>query len=168
MNKYKILESGLKIKTIVEGNGERPNIGDTVMIHYVLYLGGGVSSSNYDYNDHSYVDELVDSTYEGPLARPVKITVGSETAKDGLYVEGNSVKGLDEALLEMKVGSRNRLLIPSELAYGTEGGSSFHTFHGYRTPPNRSMDIIVELIEIKEAKESSEQKKERQPLGTYP
>ena len=68
----------------------------------------------------------------------------------------------------MKVGGKRKLHIPAKLAYGELGASSFHTFHGYRTPPNRSMDIIVELIEIKEAKESSEQKKERRPLGTYP
>ena len=68
----------------------------------------------------------------------------------------------------MKVGSKSRLLIPSELAYGIEGGSSFHTFHGYRTPPNRNLDMIVELIEIKEAKETPTEKTERTPLGAYP
>jgi len=161
-------ESGLKIETLSEGSGPSPVAGDTVVINYILYLGDGVSSSLYDYDKQCYIDDLVDSTYEEPFGRPIKIVVGSETAKDGLYESGDSIKGLDEALLEMKVGSCNRLLIPSELAYGTEGGSSFHTFHGYRTPPNRSMDIIVELIEIKEAKEPSEQKKERRPLGTYP
>ena len=138
-------ESGLKIETIIEGEGEHPNVGDTAIIHYILYLGDGVSSSNYNYDDHSYIDELIDSTYEDPFARPIKIIIGSETAKDGLFTEGNSIKGLDEALLEMKVGSKSRLLIPSELAYGIEGGSSFHTFHGYRTPPNRNLDMIVML-----------------------
>jgi len=141
-------ESGLKIETIIEGEGNYPNIDDVVSIHYVLHLGTGVSSSLYDYDKQCYIDDLVDSTYEGPLAGPIKIRVGSETAKDGVYKEGDSIKGLNEALLEMKVGSKSRLLIPSELAYGAEGGSSFHTFHGYRTPPNRSLDIVVELLEI--------------------
>jgi FKBP-type peptidyl-prolyl cis-trans isomerase len=144
-----IKQSGLKTELLSKGSGKIPVVGDTVMMHYILSLGDGVSSSNYDYDKHCYVDELVESTYEGPLAGPVKITIGSETAKDGLYTEGDSVKGLDEALLEMKVGSKSRLLIPSELAYGIEGGSSFHTFHGYRTPPHRSLDMVVELLEIK-------------------
>jgi hypothetical protein len=161
-------ESGLKIETITEGRGEHPNIGDTVMIHYILYLGDGVSSSNYDYGDHSYIDELVDSTYEEPFAHSIKIIIGSETPKDGLYTEGNSIKGIDEALLEMKLGSKSRLLIPSELAYGVEGGSSFHTFHGYRTPPNRRLDMIIEVIEIKETKAPATQRNERTPLGAYP
>ena len=161
-------QSGLKIETLSEGAGPSPDPGDTVAINYILHLGDGVSSSLYDYDKQCYVDNLVDSTYEEPFAAPIKIVVGSETAKDGLYEIGDSIKGLDEALLEMKVGSKSRLLIPSELAYGIEGGSSFHTFHGYRTPPNKSLDIIVELIEIKEVKEASAQKSERKPLGTYP
>lgn len=139
-------ESGLKIETIIEGDGEYPNVGDTVLIHYVLHLGTGVSSSLYDYDKHCYIDELIDSTYEGPLAGPKKIIIGKETAKDGIYEEGDSIRGLNEALLEMKVGSKNRLFIPSELAYGIEGGSSFHTFHGYRTPPKRNLDMVVELV----------------------
>jgi hypothetical protein len=36
------------------------------------------------------------------------------------------------------------------MAYGDLGASSFHAFHGYRTPPNRGLDIIVELMDIKE------------------
>ena len=161
-------QSGLKIETLSEGAGRCPLPGDTVTINYILHLGDGVSSSLYDYDKQCYVDNLVDSTYEEPFGAPIKIVVGSETAKDGLYELGDSIKGLDEALLEMKVGSKSRLLIPSELAYGIEGGSSFHTFHGYRAPPNKSLDIIVELVEIKEVKETSGQKNERRPLGTYP
>ena len=141
-------ENGLKIETITDGTGDAPSFGDTVLIHYVLHLGTGVSSSNYDYDKHCYVDELVEFTYEGPLAGPIKIIVGSETEKDSLYSEGDSIRGLSEALLVMKVGSKSRVQIPSDLAYGSEGGSSFHTFHGYRTPPNRDIDMVVELLEI--------------------
>jgi len=142
-------ENDLKIEIIEEGAGEHPSKGDIALIHYILYLGAGVSSSLYDYDKHCYIDDLVDSTYEGPLAGPIKIVIGSGTAKDGLYVKGDSIRGLDEALLKMKVGTKSRLLIPSELAYGPEGASSFHTFHGYRTPPNRNLDMVVELLEIK-------------------
>ena len=46
----------------------------------------------------------------------------------------------------MRFGGKSRVLIPSELAYGVEGGSSFHTFHGYRTPPNRDLDMVIELV----------------------
>ena len=143
-------ENGLKIETIVEGSGAMPGAGDTVIINYILCLGAGVSSSLYDYDKHCYIDNLVDSTYEQPFAHPIKIIIDKETPKDGMYVEGDSIKGLSEALKEMKVGSKSKLWIPSDLAYGEEGGSSFHTFHGYRTPPNRGLDIVVELMEIAE------------------
>ena len=150
-----IKESGLKVETLVEGDGKLPDMGDTVLIHYTLYLGTGTSSSLYDYDNGCYVDNLVDTTYgDHTFAGPIKIVIGSETAKDALYVKGDSIKGLDEALLEMRVGTKKRLLIPSELAYGLEGGSSFHTFHGYRTPPNRSLDMVVELLEIKKPGEN--------------
>ena len=140
----------MKIEILKEGKGKTPQLGDTVLIHYILNLGTGVSSSNYDYDKHCYVDELVDSTYEEPLARPIPIILGAETPKDGLYKEGDSIKGLDEALSQVKVGSKCKLLIPSEMAYGWEGASSFHTFHGYRTPPHRSLDMVVELLEIQD------------------
>jgi peptidylprolyl isomerase len=145
--------SGLEIETITVGEGPNPDVGDTVMIHYELHLGTGTSSSLYDYDKQCYIDNQIDSTYEEPFAAPIKIIVGAETAKDGLYSEGDSIKGLDEALLEMKVGGKKRLIIPSDLAYGSEGGSSFHTFHGYRTPPYRNLDLVVELVEIKKEEE---------------
>ena len=43
-------ENGLQMETLIEGNGIKPSLGDTVLIHYILYLGDGVSSSNYDYD----------------------------------------------------------------------------------------------------------------------
>ena len=147
-----IKENGLKIETLKEGTGDFPTKGDTVLMHYILYLGTGVSSAFYDYDKHCYIDDLVDSTYEDiPMrpAGPIKIIIGSETPKDSLYSEGDSIEGISEALLSMRPGSKCRLLIPSHLAYGEEGASSFHSFHGYRTPPYRGLDMIVELLEIK-------------------
>tara|TARA_Y100000310_G_C20322727_1_gene641534 strand:- start:32 stop:490 length:459 start_codon:yes stop_codon:yes gene_type:complete len=148
------VQKELKIETLTEGTGQSPVVGDTVLIHYILNLETGTSSSNYDYGKHCYVDVLEDSTYEGPTAGPIPIKIGTETPKDMLYSEGDSVPGLSQALTKMKVGSKSRLFIPSQLAYGVEGGSSFHTFHGYRTPPNRNLDIVVELLRIVKNKEN--------------
>ena len=141
-------QSGLKMIALADGSGPNPVVGDAVLIHYVLNLGKGVGSSDYDYDKQCYNDGLVDSTYEGPFSGPIGIVIGSETPKDGVYSSGESIRGLDEALVKMKVGAKHRLLIPTELVYGVEGGSSFHTFHGYRTPPHRGLDIVVELLEI--------------------
>ena len=141
--------SELKVETITEGSGLKPNIGDTVSVHYVLHLGDGVSSSDYDYDKKCYVDDLVDDTYDEQFGGPIDITIGDPTPKDQIYTKGDSIKGLDEALTSMNVGSKCRLIIPPDLAYGSEGASSFHTFHGYRTPPYKGLDMIIELVEIK-------------------
>ena len=146
----------LKTETLVPGTGPTPNTGDTVLMHYILYLGDGVSSSNYDYDNGCYVDELIDSTYEpGPFSgEPIEITIGKRTKQDALYEQGDSIEGLDAALLDMKVGEKKRLFIPSHMAYGDLGASSFHAFHGYRTPPHRGLDIVVELVDIKEEEDN--------------
>tara|TARA_Y100000034_G_scaffold135311_1_gene206687 strand:- start:590 stop:1066 length:477 start_codon:yes stop_codon:yes gene_type:complete len=146
-------KTGLKTATLVEGQGKKPMIGDTVLIHYILYLGNGVSSSNYDYDNGAYIDELVDSTYEKtPVSDglPIPIIIGKETLQDKLYSTGDSIKGLDEALLDMNLGGKCRVQIPFHLAYGDLGASSFKTFYGYRCPPYKELDMTVELVEIKE------------------
>ena len=123
--------SELKVEVLTEGSGDKPKLGDTVSMHYVLYLGDGVSSSNYDYDKKCYVDEQVDSTYDAEMfGGPIDITIGKHTPKDTIYTKGDSIPAF---------------------AYGSEGASSFHTFHGYRTPPYKGFDIVIELVEIKAA-----------------
>lgn len=145
-------QSGLKYSVINSGHGPKPKAGDTVSMHYELYLGRGATTSLYDYDSEEYIDEICDSTYDekNPFSGPVNLIIGNETPKDETYRKGDSIKGLDEALLDMCVGGKRRLSIPPDLAYGTEGASSFHTFHGYRTPPNSGLEITIELVEIKE------------------
>ena len=148
-------ESGLKITILRNGDGESPKMGQTVMMHYELWANEGVTSSLYDYDKKEYVDDIFYSTYDekNPFSGPIPIKIGSSTPKDDIYSKGESIEGLDEALLSMKVGDRWSLLIPAELGYGEEGASSFHTFHGYRTPPYRNLDLVVELVEIKKPEE---------------
>lgn len=144
--------SGLKHAVVEEGQGDRPKIGDTISVHYELYLGKGTTTSLYDYGSEEYIDQICDSTYDenNPFSGPVNFIIGNVTPKDETYKKGDSIKGLDEAFLDMRVGEKRKLLIPPNLAYGSEGASSFHTFHGYRTPPNSGLEITVELIQIKE------------------
>ena len=143
--------SELKVEVLTEGSGAKPKKGDTVSMHYILYLGDGVSSSNYDYDKKCYVDDQVDSTYDLEMfGGPIDITIGQHTPKDTIYSKGDSIEAFDQALVNMSTGSKCRLTVPHELAYGSEGASSFHTFHGYRTPPYKGFDIVIELVEIKE------------------
>jgi len=158
--------TGLEIAILKEGDGEIPKVGQTVLMHYELWGGKGVTSSNYDYDNEEYIDDIYDSTYDenNPYGGPIEIIIGQGTPKDELYTKGESIKGLDEALLSMKVGGKCALLIPPHLAYGEEGGSSFHTFHGYRTPPHKHIKCNIELVSIKqEATKNTKKSIDSQP-----
>lgn len=152
MNNMLTRKSGLKVSTLKEGSGQAPKKGQTVLMHYEIWLGEGTTSSNYDYEKEEYLDELYDSTYDerSPFSGPIEITIGYETPKDEIYSKGQSIPGIDEALLTMREGEKVSLLIPANLAYGEEGASSFHTFHGYRTPPGQPIRCNIELVEIKD------------------
>ena len=145
-----VKESGLKIKTIKEGEGELLKFGQTVSMHYELWLSEGTMSSLYDYEKKEYIDNIHYSTYNTdiPLTGPIEITIGNSTPKDEIYTKRDSIKGLDEALMSMKVGGKAELWIPADLAYGEEGASSFHTFHGYRSPPDQSIRCNIEVADI--------------------
>jgi FKBP-type peptidyl-prolyl cis-trans isomerase len=143
-------ESGLEYTVLHEGTGENPREGQAVMMHYEIWMNEGTMTSHYDYDKEEYVHNIFDSTYDekSPFSGPIKIVIGEETPDDEVYIKGQSIKGLDEALLNMKVGTKKALLIPSHLAYGEDGGSSFHTFHGYRTPPSQPIRCNIELVDI--------------------
>ena len=145
-------QNKLKITVLKEGEGKSPQKGQTVMMHYELWANEGVTSSLYDYDKKEYVDDIFYSTYDekNPFSGPIPIKIGTSTPKDDVYSKGESIEGLDEALLAMKIGDRWDLVIPAELAYGEEGASSFHTFHGYRAPPNQGIRCNIELVDIRE------------------
>lgn len=86
-------ESGLYYIEFIEGTGAQPVAGDTVEIFYKGYfLTGGVFVNNL----HS---------------DPYRFAVGS----------GAVIEGLDEGISYMKEGGEAMLVVPSSLAYGSEG-----------------------------------------------
>ncbi|MAL85392.1 MAG: hypothetical protein CMI23_03425 [Opitutae bacterium] len=91
----KTLESGLQYLVISKGNGKKPDINDTVEVHYQGYLISG---------------EIFDSSLES--AEPVSFAVNGV------------IKGWTEALQIMSVGDKWKLFIPSDLAYGETGNNS--------------------------------------------
>lgn len=151
MSKETITESGLTMAVLSAGTGLTPSLGDTVLMHYEIWVGEGVTTSEFDPETNTYKDTIYDSTYDekNPFSGPIEIVIGRGTPKDEVYTTGDSIKGLDEALLTMKVGEKRSLLIPASLGYGDLGASSFHSFHGYRTPPKMRLKCNIELVEIK-------------------
>ncbi len=105
-------ETGLQYEVITQGNGPTPTATDRVSVHYRGTLIDGTE---------------FDSSYERgePATFPVNGVIG----------------GWTEALQLMSVGSKYRLVIPSDLAYGERGS-------GRSIGPNATLIFEVELLEI--------------------
>ncbi len=87
-------ESGLRYQIIQEGNGERPDAGQTVAVHYKGMFPDGTEFDN--------------SFKRG---NPIEFPVGT----------GQVISGWDEGIQLLKVGDKARFVIPSHLAYGSRG-----------------------------------------------
>jgi peptidylprolyl isomerase len=113
-SKAKVLDSGLKIYIEKEGNGAKPKKGDKVKIHYTGYLKDG---------------KMFDSSVK--RNQPFQTEIGI----------GRVIQGWDEGVLELNVGTKAILYIPSHLAYGQRGA-------GRAIPPNADLIFEVELLDI--------------------
>ena len=102
-----------------EGTGAKPEEGQTCSVHYTGWLWvEGEKGKKFD----SSVDR----------GQPFEFPVG----------KGRVIKGWDEGVLSMKVGSKRELLIPPHLAYGDRGA-------GNVIPPNATLLFEVELLKVK-------------------
>ena len=108
-----ITESGLQYEVLVLGDGPKPLATDFVKVHYHGTLIDGT---------------VFDSSVE--RGEPAEFPVNGV------------INGWVEALQLMNVGSKYKLFIPSELAYGERGA-------GAQIGPNSTLIFEVELLEIK-------------------
>ncbi|WP_020533808.1 FKBP-type peptidyl-prolyl cis-trans isomerase [Flexithrix dorotheae] len=106
------LPSGLQYEVLVEGNGAKPTANDKVTTHY-----------------HG---TLIDGTvFDSSVERGQPATFGV----------GQVIKGWTEALLLMPEGSKWKLFLPYDLAYGERGA-------GGAIGPYATLVFEVELIKI--------------------
>lgn len=114
----KTTESGLQYVVEKEGEGKSPSDTDEVKVHYTGTL-----------TDGTKFDSSVDR------GQPAEFPVNGV------------IKGWTEALKLMKEGSKYKLTIPSDLAYGPMGRPGI--------PPNSVLLFDVELLEVKKAQASA-------------
>ncbi|MCD0487967.1 FKBP-type peptidyl-prolyl cis-trans isomerase [Pedobacter sp. MC2016-14] len=108
----KTTASGLQYMVIKEGNGIKPKATDTVLAHYKgTLLNGKQFDSSYDRNE--------------PLSLPLN----------------NVIAGWTEGMQLMSTGSKYRLFIPYNLAYGERGA-------GQDIPPYSTLVFEIELLKV--------------------
>ncbi|HPR18623.1 MAG TPA: FKBP-type peptidyl-prolyl cis-trans isomerase [Candidatus Cloacimonadota bacterium] len=108
-------ESGLKFILVKAGKGIKAAPGNTVKVHYTGYLEDGT---------------MFDSSVKRDI--PFEFELGM----------GKVIKGWEEGIALMKEGDQARLIIPTDLGYGSYGAGGI-------IPPNATLIFDVELLEVK-------------------
>ena len=109
----KTLENGIQYKVITEGKGNKPTLESSVVAHYRGTLIDGTE---------------FDSSYK--------------RGEPATFPLNGVIKGWQEVLPLMAVGSKWQVWIPSDLAYGARGA-------GANIGPNETLIFEIELLEIK-------------------
>jgi len=112
---FKKTDSGLRYQIIQEGKGKKATKGDMVSVHYKGQLLDGT---------------IFDSSYK--RKQPIDFAIGV----------GQVIAGWDEGIQLLNVGDKARFVIPSDLAYGSQGA-------GGVIPPDATLIFDVELMSIK-------------------
>ncbi len=107
-------ESGMYYIEEVKGTGAKPIAGDKVKVHYTGMLLNGQK-----------FDSSVDR------GQPFEFTLGV----------GQVIRGWDEGIALMNIGSKGKLVIPSRMGYGERGA-------GRDIPPYAPLVFEVELLDI--------------------
>lgn len=123
-----IAENGLRYVVKEAGNGNKPQAGDLIKVHYAGFL---LDGTLFDTSIAS-VAEANNRMQPGRDYAPLEFNVGS----------GMVIRGWDEGLLLFEEGSSGTIYIPSPMAYGPRGAG------GGVIPANAVLIFDVELVEI--------------------
>jgi FKBP-type peptidyl-prolyl cis-trans isomerase len=107
--------AGLWYSDVQVGNGAEAVPGRTVKVHYTGWLPNGTKFDSS--RDHG---------------EPFEFTLGA----------GQVIRGWDEGVKGMKVGSRRKLVLPPELAYGEAGAPP-------TIPPGATLVFDVEVLDVR-------------------
>ncbi|KAG5344052.1 FKB53 isomerase, partial [Acromyrmex charruanus] len=111
----RIIKNGIKVQELRPGTGKIAEVGKYVTIYYVAYMKTGQILEEFDRFEN--------------LGFRFKLGAG--------FV----IKGLDIAVIGMKIDEKRRLIIPPNMAYGDEG-------YGLKVPPNTTVVYDVELKKV--------------------
>ncbi|MBP3942269.1 FKBP-type peptidyl-prolyl cis-trans isomerase [Sphingobacteriaceae bacterium WQ 2009] len=124
--------SGLQYIVTAEGKGEKPAIGDTVVVNYTgtLLATGKV----FDTNNPELAKKNNIFNAQRPY-EPIRFSIGNDPV----------IQGWTEGIQLLNKGSKATLIIPSKLGYAERGG-------GGMIPPYAPLVFEVELVDIVKGK----------------
>lgn len=109
---------GMKIETLQQGTGDGAKTGDLVTVNYTGTLLDGTK-----------FDSNVDPSFGH--VQPFQFTLG----------QNKVINGWELGVLGMKVGEKRKLIIPPELAYGSQSPSPL-------IPANSTLIFEIDLLKI--------------------
>lgn len=122
-------ESGLYYIESKKGNGKKPKAGELVKVNYTGRL---LNGTVFDTSDEATA-KTAGTYHKERKYEPYEFPVGV----------GQVIPGWDEGIMLMSVGSKGKLIIPSAIAYGAQGGGPI--------PPFSPLVFDVELVAVSPA-----------------
>ena len=104
--------------------GEGISLGQRAVVHYTGWL--------YDPGAPDHKGKKFDSSRD--RGQPFRFTIGA----------GQVIRGWEEGVQGMRVGSKRRLIVPSDLGYGEMGAGNG------AIPPNATLVFDIELLAIEQ------------------
>lgn len=126
------LPSGIKILYTERGDGEKPAEGSKVLMNYAGYLSNG---SMFDTNNIFVAKKYESYDYKRDAAG------GYAPVETDYSTEAKLIQGFREGLLNMSIGDKTIIYIPSHLGYGERGYPPI-------IPSNSDLIFELELVEI--------------------